>query len=108
MKNSFKIVGSLVFVCLVFVSVSHAHAYEVKKDGFVYQVKDGCKDIGQRTSGWVDDNGCPISQEDYDKIAKKKSGLQWRNIAILGVALTASAIGASVIVKRNKNTKNRT
>jgi hypothetical protein len=57
-------------------------------------------------SGWVDEDGNPLSDEEYAKIQDEKSGMQWKNIAIALVGLTVVGGGvAALAIALNKRKK---
>ena len=54
------------------------------------------------TSGFVDDNGNPISIEEHNSIRENESGVQWNNIALV-LGIVAIIGGAVYFVKKSKN-----
>lgn len=61
--------------------------------------------LGQEPySGFVDEDGNPISDEDYEKMRKESSGVQWKNIAILagGLVLVGGAVAGVIVAKKRK------
>lgn len=64
------------------------------------QYPDHCEPMAE-TSGFVDDEGCPISREEYARMRDDATGMQWDNIAI--VAAVVLVVGGGVyLVLRNR------
>lgn len=58
----------------------------------------------QSSSGYVDDNGDPISMEEYEAIRKDRTGIQWDNIALVvgGVVVIAAAVTVVIVVSKKR------
>lgn len=55
-------------------------------------------------SGYVDDNGNPISDEDYNKMQEDEDARTQRNRIIGGVAIAIiAAIAAAILIKRTRS-----
>lgn len=59
----------------------------------------------EETSGFVDDDGNPISIEDYNEARERETGMQWGNIAILIAVLTVIGGGIVFAVIKLKSKK---
>lgn len=58
-----------------------------------------------QSSGYVDQNGNPLSREEYEKIQNKKTGIQWDHIFQLLVVIGVIVGGIVVLVKLTKRKK---
>ena len=57
----------------------------------------------EETSGFVDDEGNPISADEFEQIREEESGTQWANIALVGGAVVVLAGGIALVAKSNKS-----
>src|SRR5690606_4210217 len=60
---------------------------------------------GQKpSSGFIDENGNPISQEQYDRMREDEKGVKWLNVGLVlgALAIVGGTIVAVVSITKNK------
>ena len=63
----------------------------------------------EQNSGFVDDNGKPLSRSEYEAIQNKNTGIQWQNIGLLiGILFILGIVTVIIIffIKKSKKPKN--
>lgn len=65
------------------------------------QFPEHCEPMAE-TSGFVDEEGCPISIEEYAQIRDDATGMQWDNIAILVAVLVVIGGGAFLFIRSRR------
>lgn len=55
-----------------------------------------------QSSGYTDDQGNPISIEEFNRIREEETGVQWGNIAIVAAVLVLVAGAIVVLVRRRR------
>ena len=66
------------------------------------QYPDHCEPMAE-TSGFVDDEGCPISREDYARMRDAETGMQWDNIAIVAAVLVVVGGGIYLVIRSRRS-----
>lgn len=56
------------------------------------------------SSGFEDEDGNPISQEEFEQIQEDETGLQWGNIALVVVVLLVVGAGIAWFVRSRRTT----
>lgn len=59
------------------------------------------------SSGFVDDQGNPISRAEYDRIQDAETGLQWGNIMLAVAVLALVAAGVVMLVRSRRSRRRR-
>ncbi len=65
------------------------------------QFPDHCEPMAE-TSGFVDDDGCPISREEFARMRDAETGMQWDNIAIVVGVLALIGGGIYLVIRSRR------
>jgi len=73
------------------------------QDGDPVQVQTPTVEKVPQSSGYTDDEGRPLSVEEFNRIREEETGTQWGNIAIFAAVLALVAGAIVFLVRRRRS-----